>query len=80
MDDRLALILNTDDDKILVGAYYQLDRISQILGDRFLTHTLDRNEPNLKKALDQFDDFVVKVYNIESKNLDRIKKIIYDYF
>jgi hypothetical protein len=80
MNDRLALILNADDDKILVGAYYQLDRISQILGDRFLNHTLDRNEPNLKMALDQFDEFVVKVYSIESKNLDRIKKVIYDYY
>jgi hypothetical protein len=36
-----------------------LEKITQILGDRFLSGQLTLNEPNLKTALDRLDHFVV---------------------
>jgi len=47
-----------------------MHKITQILGDRFLKHTLDPNDPKLKLALDRFDGFVVKLY--KTKNFEQI--------
>ncbi|MBK8735502.1 MAG: hypothetical protein IPL98_06220 [Saprospiraceae bacterium] len=42
-----------------------MHKITQILGDRFLNHSLDPNDPKLKQALDRFDEFVVKLFDSE---------------
>ncbi len=42
-----------------------LEKITQILGDRFLSGQLTMSEPNLRAALDRMDHFVIDLYKLD---------------